>query len=105
VLQLETAGWASGPVRPASRWLDRLVGLVPRADHGLLLIPCRSVHGVGLLEPLWVVGLDRDGHVRRVGLLAPGGTWCDPGAQAVLELPWWRDPPPPGERLVAGPIA
>lgn len=105
MLLLEAPGWASGPVRLAGRWPDRLVGLLLRADHGLLLAPCRSVHGLGMVEPLWVAGLDRDGRVRRVGLLAPGGVWSDPSADAILELAWWRDPPPTGERLVARPIA
>ncbi len=55
-------------------------------ERGLLLLPCRAVHGFFLPHPLDVVFLDRRGRVRKVGRLAPWRMMADPGAFAAVEL-------------------
>jgi uncharacterized membrane protein (UPF0127 family) len=58
-------------VRTASTFLSRLVGLLGTAEiadgEGLWIVPCRSVHTLGMRYPLDVVFLDARGIV--VGIL------------------------------------
>jgi uncharacterized membrane protein (UPF0127 family) len=79
-------------VRVADHFLARLRGLLGTRElpegHGLLLVPCQSVHGLGMAYDVDVVHLARDGTVLaaftlRRGRLGPvvRGSW------AVLELP------------------
>lgn len=77
----------------ADRWWLRLRGLLGRpplrAGEGLLLVPCRGVHTVGMREPLDIAVLDRVGTVIAVyPALPPGrGTPLHRRGVAVLELP------------------
>jgi Uncharacterized conserved protein len=58
-------------VRTASTFLSRLVGLLGTAaiaeDEGLWIVPCRSVHTLGMRYPIDVAFLDARGVV--VGIL------------------------------------
>ena len=77
----------------ADGWWARLRGLLgrpaPAAGEGLLLVPCRSIHMLGMRYPIDVAFLDRNRDVRslhhavRPGLHTAGnrGAWC------ALELP------------------
>ncbi|HEY6117760.1 MAG TPA: DUF192 domain-containing protein [Candidatus Dormibacteraeota bacterium] len=51
----------------ADRWWLRLRGLMGRAPlregEGLMLMPCKAIHMVGMRYPIDVVFLDRDGGV------------------------------------------
>ncbi len=77
----------------AERWWQRLRGLLFRsplagdASEALLIVPCNSVHTVGMRYPLDVVFLDRGGTV--VGCRERVGPWrgsAARGARATLEL-------------------
>lgn len=73
----------------ASGFWGRLAGVFSRPvseERGLLLLPCRAVHGFLLPFPLEVVFLDRQGRVRRVDRLRPWKVLADLGAFSVLEL-------------------
>ena len=71
-------------------WL-RLRGLLGRKSlakgEGLLLEPCRQVHGFFMKIPLDLVFLDQDGHVLKIEQLLP---WhissFVPSAHAILEV-------------------
>lgn len=101
----------------ADRWLTRLRGMLgrpyPGAGEGMLLIPCRSVHMLGMRYPLDVAFLDRTGRVLSVSqALAPGFRAASAaGARAALELPAGTleaSGTVPGDRLVwqpAGQVA
>jgi uncharacterized protein len=74
----------------------RLLGLAlldrERAEQGLLIPHCRSVHTFGMRFPLDLVFLSSDGLVVEARRAVPGGRIVRCGsAAAVLELPT-RDP-------------
>lgn len=76
-------------VRRADRFWTRLRGLLFRAaladDEGLLLVPCGSIHTVGMRFPIDALFLDGDGVV----------------LHALHRVPPWRIPPPVrGARMV-----
>lgn len=57
------------------------------ATEGLLLIPCKAVHTVGMRFPIDVVFIDGDGRaVRIVPALAPWRIAMSARAKAVIEL-------------------
>jgi hypothetical protein len=64
-----------------------------------MLIAGRSVHSLGMKEPLVVVGLDTQRGVVGIRNLPPGRiTWFQ-GAVQILELPGGQEPPPQGAVL------
>lgn len=65
----------AGPVDVADSYLRRLRGLLGRVrvPRPLLLTPCSSVHGMGMVIPLDVALLDDAGRVIHVTTLWPGG--------------------------------
>ena len=77
----------------AERWWQRLRGLLGRdrldQGEGLLLVPCRAVHMMGMRLSLDVALLDRSGRVVAVfEELRPGRTIASHReAHAALELP------------------
>jgi hypothetical protein len=96
---LTCGSWESGPVRLAAGFLDRWRGLRPRPRTCGLLLRARSVHGIGMREDLWAVGISSAGVVLTVKRLRAGSIAILPGATWVLELPLGRRPPPPGSAL------
>ncbi|MCK9507252.1 MAG: DUF192 domain-containing protein [Pigmentiphaga sp.] len=77
-------------LRCAYRWRDRARGLIGyprlRLGQGLLIHPCRAVHGWGMRYPLDVAFLDRQARIRKMGVLKPGGWLVCWTACAALEL-------------------
>lgn len=79
-------------VMRASRWHERLLGLMFRAnlapDHALLLSPCASVHTAFMRFAIDVVYLDGDWRVLTVhASMAPWRTsWGPRGTRHTLEL-------------------
>jgi uncharacterized membrane protein (UPF0127 family) len=90
--QLEwTPAGASLRVKVAACFWLRLRGLLFRpplaADEGLLILPCSSVHTIGMRQPIDVVFLSADATVLKVAeSLRPMRTAACRGARAVLEL-------------------
>lgn len=81
----------AGHVRPATTFLDRLLGLMlrpPLADgEGLWISPCNSVHTAFCRGALDIVFVSREGRVLRVvPSLRPWRAAACPGARSVLEL-------------------
>ena len=73
----------------ADRTRTRLVGLLgtsdPATDEALVLVPCRSVHGIGLRVRIGAAFVDRCGVVLKViDPLPARGASCR-GAYAVIE--------------------
>ncbi|HEY8415163.1 MAG TPA: DUF192 domain-containing protein [Thermaerobacter sp.] len=66
----------AGRVLVADTWAARRRGLLGRdrldSGEGLLLVPCRWVHSLGMAFPIDVAHLDRRGRVVRAYRLAPG---------------------------------
>lgn len=104
----ETLGRAlAAEARVADRFIDRLRGLMfearLRPGEGLIIVPCASIHMVGMRFSIDAVFFDREGRVTRVarrvrpwvGLaLAPRST------RGVVELPAGAaDEVEPGHRL------
>jgi uncharacterized membrane protein (UPF0127 family) len=96
-------------VAVADRWWRRARGLLDRRSlepgEGLLLVPCGSVHTLGMRFPIDVVFLDDEGFVVSTregvgpGRMALGGR----GARATLELRAGGLAPTdtrPGDRLI-----
>ncbi|GIG19394.1 hypothetical protein Cch01nite_01180 [Cellulomonas chitinilytica] len=78
------------PVVVADSYLARLRGMLGRRPlpPALLLVPARSVHGVGMREPLDVAAIDAAGSVLDVRVLRPFGlTPTIRGGTQVLEAP------------------
>ncbi|HEX3235414.1 MAG TPA: DUF192 domain-containing protein [Gemmatimonadales bacterium] len=77
----------------ADHWLSRLRGLLgrpePQPGEGLLLVPCRSVHMMGMRYPIDVAFLDSDRRVLSIhcGLRPGPRTAGIRGARYALELP------------------
>lgn len=76
----------------ADRWYLRLRGLLLRAPlragEGLLIVPCNSVHTLGMRYALDLLFLDRAGRVVgwRADVKPWRGAWCR-GAHSTLEMP------------------
>lgn len=78
-------------IRRADGFFSRLAGLLFApplgAGHGLLLVPCASVHTAFMRYPIDVVFLDRHGAIRKiVPRLAPWRIAACKGAHQTLEL-------------------
>ena len=95
-------------VAVADSWWRRLLGLhgrPPLAEgEGLLLVPCRAVHMLGMRYPIDVAFLDREGRVVAVhAALGPGQrTGWHRAAEVALEVPagtLGRAAIRPGDRL------
>lgn len=77
----------------ADRWWHRLRGLLgrrrPAEGDGILLVPCRAVHTIGLGYPLDVLFLDREGEVVATypGLRPRRFTRFHGTAEYALEVP------------------
>ncbi len=98
-IELQAPGWSSGPVLLARTVLQRWRGMrsVPLVNG--VLLRTRSVHGFGLRDPIWAIGLTEAGTVRGAAVLSPGGLVLDRDAEWFLELPLTCRPPQPGWRL------
>ncbi len=64
-------------IEVANRWWPRMRGYLgrpePKTGEGLLLVPCRAVHMIGMQYPLDVIFIDRAGQiVSTFASLAPG---------------------------------
>jgi len=104
VVCLAGGDWRSGPLLLARTRAQRHRGLRPCPGAAGMLLPVRSVLGLGMAVPLLVASLDAAGIVRRVGALRPGGAFTDGGASWIAEMPVAREPPRPGLRLRVVPI-
>jgi uncharacterized membrane protein (UPF0127 family) len=77
----------------ADSWLGRLRGMLgrpaPQAGEGLLLVPCRAVHMLGMRYPLDIAFLSADGEVLAVRPALEPGTLSagHRKAHSTLELP------------------
>lgn len=74
----------------ADTFLSRARGMLFRdpLPAALILVPCTSVHGAWMREPLDVALLDRDGVVLHMQVLRPWGfVRSRRGAYATLEAP------------------
>ncbi len=66
-----------------------------------MLFRTSSVHGFGMREALWAVGLDANGVVMGVRQLNPGRIVWIGGARWIIELPFEEEPPRSGERVAS----
>lgn len=77
----------------ADSWMKRLVGLLSERKlnqgHGLWLLPCKSIHTIGMRFPIDVVFLDSDNQVKKLASSLQPYRICRSarGTQSVLELP------------------
>ena len=74
----------------ADTYLARLRGMLGRAPlpEAMLLVPCTSVHGMGMRTALNVAFVARGGEVLGTGVLRPYAFLGAPrGTRAVLEAP------------------
>ena len=92
-------GWDGTSVEIASTFVRRWRGLRPRADGRSLLLETRSVHTVGMAEPIHVVFLDEALSVLEVRTVVPNRVCIGRGANWVLEMDERREPPTVGTRL------
>ncbi len=99
MLELVTDGWSSGPVHEATSFWSRWKGIRGVPGGSGLIIRGRSVHGIGLSDPLLVVGLDENDRVVHVARLEPGRVVGCRRAAAMLELQLGVPAPPLGARL------
>ncbi len=94
IIELGSGEWQSGQVLVAESFWQRLRGLIARPPDTAILIPGRSVHGIGMTRPCRVVALDRRYRVLAVRVLRPGRVVSVPGTSRILELPESIPPPP-----------
>ena len=78
-------------IRHADRFFSRLAGLLflppLQPGHGLLLVPCASVHTAFMAYAIDVVFLDRAGRIQKIfPCLKPWRTAAFLGAYQTLEL-------------------
>lgn len=97
-MNLDGASWSRSVLMPET-FLERLTGLHAHSWDDSMLIPTRSVHGLGMGRPLRVVGLSRDLTVLRTDVLRPWRFRTFTKASYVLELPIDAPPPPLGAKL------
>lgn len=91
-LHLHVEGQRTGlRIRQAATWWARAVGLLatPALDDpsGLWIVPCNSVHTIGMRYPIDVVFVGRDGRVAKIVDALP--PWRATGcrrARSTLEL-------------------
>ncbi len=99
MIELFTAGWRSGPVIEARSFWARWRGIKRVPHNAGVLIMGRSVHGIGLRDPLLYVALGADGQVLRTGRLEANRFVAVRAATEILELPLGRPLPPVGVLL------
>jgi len=79
--------------RHADTWIKRLVGLLPEKKmnpgHGLWILPCNSIHTIGMNFPIDVVFLDKNHRIKKLGKSIRPYRFCSSlkGTKSVLELP------------------
>ena len=93
---------STAPVIKADTFRLRRRGLSPRPNGRRMLFEANSVHGFGMREAVWAVGLTRDGEVIEVSRLEPRRLVWLRGAHWILELPIDEEPPRPGQRMAQG---
>ena len=91
--------WSSPPVLIARTFRQRTKGLTPATAGYGMLIRGRSVHGLGMREPLLAIGLDRERRVVGVRTLRPRHVVFIRTARHIMELPIGTLPPPRGVAL------
>ena len=101
-LEFQVGSWSSPPTIVATRFWERWRGLRPRSACRALLLKGSSVHGFGMKESLWAIGLDHADVVMAISFLPPGRYTRVPGAIWILEMSATCMPPPIGSTLVAG---
>ena len=80
-------------VKLADGWWKRAVGLLGRGGlsqgSGMLLVPCTSVHTIGMRFPLDLAFIDVDGRILQTRAHLPPGRFAVGGKEAkgALELP------------------
>jgi len=83
----------SQQTRYANTWMKRLVGLLSektmKSGDGLWILPCRSIHTIGMRFPIDVVFLDQNNRVKKLGKAIRPFRFCSAmkGTKSVLELP------------------
>ena len=92
-------GWRCAPLTVAVTARQRRRGLRPRPLGRRLLLRTRSVHGLGLVEDLAVVGIGRDHRVCAVRVLRPGRIVMIARCRWILELPIDHPTPDVGARV------
>ena len=90
MIELISGGWSSGPVVEARSFRSRWRGIKQAPDDTGILIPGRSVHGIGLCGPLLYVALGAGGEVVRTGRLEVNRFVTVRSAEEILELPLGR---------------
>ena len=86
------APWGRVRIEIADRFQSRLRGLLGRgrlnAGEGLLILPCNSIHTIGMRFPIDVLALDRRGRVRKHFQAVPPGRviWPQRSVTMMLEL-------------------
>lgn len=93
-------GWTHTPTVLAASHRIRRVGLRPLSCGLGLVIRASSVHGIGMVEDLTLIGVSADGVVVRCATLSRGSIVCMPDARFVIELPGHIPGPQRGDRLV-----
>ncbi len=93
-IQNERSGALLGQrIELAEGWWSRAVGLLGRSEllrgHGILLIPCTSIHTVGMRFTVDIAFLDVGCRVTKTRANLPPGRFARGGGdvQATLELP------------------
>ena len=90
MIELFSAGWRSGPVVEARSFRSRWRGVKQAPDYAGILIPGRSVHGIGLRGPLLYVAIGAGGRVLATGRLEVNRFVTVRAAKEILELPLGR---------------
>lgn len=89
-IPLEVDGRQVATAHVAGTYLTRLRGMLGRTPlpEAMLLVPCASVHGMGMRAALDVAFLAPDGEVLGTGVLRPYAFLGAPrGTRTVLEAP------------------
>ena len=77
----------------ANTWIKRLVGLLSESEmktgDALWILPCNSIHTIGMRFPIDVVFLDENHRINKLGISIKPFRICSSlkGTKSVLELP------------------
>ncbi len=92
IINTKTGDTVATSIRVADKFLTRLRGLIGRDNRhqgGMWLVPCTSVHTIGMRFPIDLVYLDRHGMVRKIDTAVPPFRVCRATryTHSILELP------------------
>lgn len=98
---LRSPGWVGARVGVADTFLDRLAGMKAPDGRDGVILRARSVHTLGMKQPIGVFATNHAGTVIAVRIVPPNRVAVFRGAEHLVELPAGRPLPVVGSHIAS----